>query len=421
MLTDKKYSVEYLERQLFNLSKLVDINSVINATLDIGKLLSVVMESIKDIMDAEASTLLLYEEDSNDLVFKVALGEAGDELQERYRVGVGQGVAGWVAEHREALFINDAYSDIRFDPSFDKKTGFITKSLVCAPLLFKGKLVGVIQAINPINRPGFNDDDLALFKAFANQAVLAVQNAVLFKSVVEERRLKQEIAAARSALERIIEPAVPSYKNFSITIKHFAARELSAGCIISQNLFNTAHAVVLGCAESGGIPGAIKAGMLWSAAKTILTQSSSADAVLHSMSELAGYCVSERAAFSFFYGIFSDTHTVEFIKTEGTYPLLIRGGKGHFLRFSASTNNSAAVQRGTVTLEKGDLLMIVTESLVSLKNRRGQEFGLKGVVHAVKDVSNTADAVARLADSTAQFLDMIERRDDITIGAVMLK
>jgi len=82
-----------LEKQLDNLSKLVEINGIINSTLNINKLLSIIMEMIKNIMNTEASSLLLYDEDMEELVFKVALGEAGDELSEKYRVKLGQGIA----------------------------------------------------------------------------------------------------------------------------------------------------------------------------------------------------------------------------------------------------------------------------------------------------------------------------------------
>ena len=89
------------QKQLKNLRKLLEINSLINVTLDMGKLLNIIMEIIKDIMDAEASTLFLFEENTKDLVFKVALGEAGKELTEKQRVKIGQGIAGWVAEKRK--------------------------------------------------------------------------------------------------------------------------------------------------------------------------------------------------------------------------------------------------------------------------------------------------------------------------------
>jgi signal transduction protein with GAF and PtsI domain len=82
------------------------INGIINSTLNINKLLSIIMEMIKNIMNTEASSLLLYDEDMEELVFKVALGEAGDELSEKYRVKLGQGIAGWVAFHKEDTIVN---------------------------------------------------------------------------------------------------------------------------------------------------------------------------------------------------------------------------------------------------------------------------------------------------------------------------
>jgi len=100
-----------LEKQVENLSRLVEINGIINSTLNINRLLSIIMEMIKDIMSAEASSLLLYDDVNMELVFKVALGEAGQELKEKYRVKLGQGIAGWVALHRKSLLVNDVYSD----------------------------------------------------------------------------------------------------------------------------------------------------------------------------------------------------------------------------------------------------------------------------------------------------------------------
>ena len=106
--------LKYLERQLHNLSRLVEINGIINSTLDIAKLLTLVMEIIKEIMDTEASTLPSTRRTrANSFSGR---GEAG-RAPGRYRVGEGRD-AGWVAT-LYAVYINDAYSDERFDPSFD--------------------------------------------------------------------------------------------------------------------------------------------------------------------------------------------------------------------------------------------------------------------------------------------------------------
>lgn len=192
-----------LERQSDSLRKLVGINSIINSTLDIGSLLTLIMEKIKDIMESDASTLLLYDENTEDLVFKVALGEAGYKLQEKYRVKLNQGIAGWTAENKKSIYINDVYSDSRFDPNFDKKTGFVTKAIICAPLIFKGKLLGVIEAINPTDGKGFDDYHLELFNAFSNQAAIAIENASLYSNL--EQKVEARTAELVEAYKKLKE------------------------------------------------------------------------------------------------------------------------------------------------------------------------------------------------------------------------
>ena len=77
-------------------------------------------------------------------------------------------------------------------------------SVKANPLLFKGKLIGVIQAINPINRPGFSDEDMKLFQIFSHQAALAVQNAFYFQNALEEERIQSELNSARAIQESLV-------------------------------------------------------------------------------------------------------------------------------------------------------------------------------------------------------------------------
>ena len=76
-MSEQISEIELLKRQNKNLTLLTEITKMINATLDIGKLLSAVMNAIKEIMNTEASSLLFYDETTDELVFKVALGEIG--------------------------------------------------------------------------------------------------------------------------------------------------------------------------------------------------------------------------------------------------------------------------------------------------------------------------------------------------------
>ncbi|MBP9192698.1 MAG: GAF domain-containing protein, partial [Ignavibacteria bacterium] len=99
-------------------------------------LLNEIIESCKEVLKAEASSLLIYDEKENELYFEIATGEKGGEVIKK-SFKVGEGIAGWVAEQRVPLLIEDCYEDPRFNKEFDIKSNFRTKSMICVPMLRK--------------------------------------------------------------------------------------------------------------------------------------------------------------------------------------------------------------------------------------------------------------------------------------------
>jgi transcriptional regulator with GAF, ATPase, and Fis domain len=125
---------------------------------------------------------MLLDERTNDLVFKVALGEKGDQVQE-FRLKMGQGIAGQVALTGEPIVVSDTEKDERFDQSIDMATGFETKSIMCVPIKLRGKVVGVIEVLNAGYSGPITKEDLETFSAFSNTAAVALQNARLFSAI----------------------------------------------------------------------------------------------------------------------------------------------------------------------------------------------------------------------------------------------
>jgi len=111
----------------------------------------------------------------------------GAEVKE-IRVPAGAGLVGWVAQHNKFLNIADAYEDERFNRAVDVKTGYRTRSILCAPMWsLKNKILGVVQVIN--KRVGvFNTDDEALLRAFAHQATVAVENFNLYRKMMTNHK-----------------------------------------------------------------------------------------------------------------------------------------------------------------------------------------------------------------------------------------
>ncbi|HOT43864.1 MAG TPA: GAF domain-containing protein [Spirochaetota bacterium] len=409
-----------VERQIFNLTKLVNINSMINSTLDMGRLMTVIMETIKDIMETEASTLLLYEEKENDLVFKVALGEAGKELTERYRVRLGQGIAGWVAETRKPIFINNVYEDRRFDPEFDKITGFTTRSIICTPLLFKGKLLGVIQAINPIDRPGFTEEDMNLFKVFAEQASLAVQNAIFFQNALEEERIKSELTSARTIQEALIPDVNMRLGPITITAKSVTAREIGGEFHGIFRLDGDHIGIALGDLHVKGVPGGLHASIVSGAIRALakIKGKNPVELVrlLHLIMEHDERPVRNA---SLLYGVLDLPESkLRFLNAGVAYPILVRDGVARYLRFGKRSlgQNIEEAKSVAVSLMAGDLFVVVSDGILRIKNRMGKHLGLKSVMRFLeRGFDPSEDIIESILGFARDFADELGIREDISV------
>lgn len=171
-----------LDEKIERLSTLISVGSSINSTLELDQLLKHLMESATKVMKARDSSLMLLDERTNELVFKIALGEKGSQVQE-FRLRMGQGIAGQVALTGEPIVVSDASKDTRFDRSIDTATGFETKSIMCVPIELRGKVVGVIEVLNAGYSGPLTEEDLDIFSAFASTAAVALQNARLFSAI----------------------------------------------------------------------------------------------------------------------------------------------------------------------------------------------------------------------------------------------
>ncbi len=155
---------------LFNLAR------GLASTLDVDALLKRIGQSAEQMFVCEASAIMLLDDDQQHLFFKVATGEKGG-LVTKFRIKLGEGIAGWVAEKRESLLVNDVTKDPRFTGQHDQSSGFKTRSVVCVPMLAGGELIGVLEILNKKVDDGFTEADKNLLESLASLAALAIANA----------------------------------------------------------------------------------------------------------------------------------------------------------------------------------------------------------------------------------------------------
>ena len=184
-----------LMREQKKVALVQEVSRALSTMGDTDQLLKLIMEKVTELMEADRSTLYLVSEDGGTLTSEVVQG--GEVVNIRLRVG--EGIAGWVAQTRETLNIPDAYADQRFQPAFDLKSGYRTRSILTVPMAGAlGGLVGVLQLINKEGGP-FDRGDEELASALASQAAIAIENTRLYQSLVTQN---QELMDTRRDLER---------------------------------------------------------------------------------------------------------------------------------------------------------------------------------------------------------------------------
>ena len=172
------------------LISLLKISQSIAALRDIDELLSVIAHETKNAICADRCTVFLWDEYTDELWSKVALGL--DDSQE-IRFPAEKGIAGYVLKTGNPINITDAYNDDRFNPEVDKSTGYRTKTILCVPIINqKGEKIGVFQVLNKIDGI-FTKHDEELLKTIGLNASVALENAQLFEKVLsanhEQKRL----------------------------------------------------------------------------------------------------------------------------------------------------------------------------------------------------------------------------------------
>ncbi len=174
------------------------VHGLIAVITDLGTLLERIMEEGKEVAQAEACSLMLYDPEAQELYFQVAQGETGDQaaLKNQVRLKLDQGIAGAAAATRKSINVSNVAEDARFYAGADAISRFKTHSLLAVPLLDRDTLVGVLEVINKTGGGAFTEIDLHVMEMFSSLAATSIMNSRL----IEENLRKERMAAIGQAV-----------------------------------------------------------------------------------------------------------------------------------------------------------------------------------------------------------------------------
>ena len=174
-----KKELRILRQKVKKLSTLFHLGQQITATLYLEDVLVRILDSTEKVLKCERSSIWKVDKEKGDL--ELLIMGRGDIPEEGFRLGIGEGIAGWTVEHGKPLIIQDVNEDPRWSPSFDSKSGFETRSIICAPLVINERIIGSIQLLNKKGERSFTEEDLELLVNMSAPIAIALENASLYE------------------------------------------------------------------------------------------------------------------------------------------------------------------------------------------------------------------------------------------------
>jgi GAF domain-containing protein len=174
-----------MARYLDYFQALAEAAKSVTGTLDVHVVLTRAMETLTRFLKPRHWSLMLVDETRGELYFEIAVGDAADKIK-GMRLRVGEGIAGWVVQNQQPLLVPKVADDPRFSRRFDQASDFQTASVLCAPLVCHGRVLGVIEIVKDVADPEpFSEEHLQVLAPLADFVAIAIENARAFKQVEE--------------------------------------------------------------------------------------------------------------------------------------------------------------------------------------------------------------------------------------------
>jgi sigma-B regulation protein RsbU (phosphoserine phosphatase) len=414
LVQDLEGSSERMQKMLKEMVTLHEITHALESSDNLDSLLEYIMQKSQNVMSAEAASLMLVIEETNELEFKVTLGPKAQEIKP-FRLPIGKGISGWVAQTGEAVLIADAYSDSRFDPSFDKRSGFKTNSMLCVPMIHQSKVVGVMTLINKLDGKPFNENDQNLFTIFASQAALSIENARLLFAAIEKERLDKELQVAAEIQNLLIPQSIPQSSYLEIAAEYIPCKEVGGDFYDIIKMDKDRFIFVVADVSGKGIPGALVVSNMQATLHAFLEYSDDLLPVVSRLNEAIIRQTTTDRYITFFIGLYDHKKSSLVYINAGHNPPLLINKKGDMQELKTGGIFIGFMpweyEIEEISFNKGDTLVMYTDGLVEAMDNEEEEFQMTALKTTIKE------SLSMNSDQLKQ--EIINRVND-HIGAVPL-
>jgi len=412
-----------VQKRLRDLNSVLEIAKRMTVEKDLHALMQLIVEQSERMLEAERVSLYLVDEEKNELYTWIA-----DELEIReVRVPVGTGLSGHVAKEKIVINIADAYADNRFDPVWDRKTGFRTRSVLCAPLLTpEDRIVGVIQVLNK-KRGQFSEYDESLLLALCSHAAICLDNARLIRHYVEKERMKEALEIARQIQHKLLPDKPPDIPGYDIAGWTRSCDETGGDYYDFINVGPGKLGLVVGDVSSHGVGPALLMTTARAFLRSVAMNNSNAGEVLARLNDLLEHDMDEGRFMTMFYAVLDTDARVLRYSAAGHEPGLYLKHDSDKVVKLPNTGCPLGILEGAefpeaepVNLETGDLVVLSTDGIVEAMNEKNERLGDERMHAVIVEHRHmpAAEIIKRVGEAVADFCGGAAQRDDLTMVVV---
>ncbi len=406
--------------ELRKLEQLIDATKNVNSTLELEKLLKIILDTALHIVDGDRGTLYLVDEEKGELWSKVYIGSEHFTI----KLPMGKGIAGYVAATGDTINLSDAYLDPRFNPKIDKKTGYRTKTVLCMPLKNKDdKIVGVLQLLNK-HKGLFTHDDENFIRALSIHAAIAIENARLYEEEKAYQQMREEVRLAAKIQLELLPKSFPVIDGYDISGKSIPAKEVGGDYFDFIPLQDDRLAICLGDVSGKGLPASLLMANLQATLRgQSFGQCSPKDCLERSNSLLFHSTSADKFVTLFYSHLDTKKHQLTYSNAGHDNPFLLTSGKITRLKKGGivlSIMDKFPYEEEMLDFSRGDVLVIYTDGIAEAMNSKGEMFGVQRLSEILQEnqQESSTKIIDIVFDAVKKFAGAAPQSDDITMVVV---
>ncbi|HMA61544.1 MAG TPA: GAF domain-containing SpoIIE family protein phosphatase [bacterium] len=417
--SENRSEVQRLRNSVKELSILNEIATAVSGVWELEEVVDLIVRKCVKYLHVEQGAVMLLEEENADKPFQTMVRRM-DDSQSKVPYHFGVQLSGWMLKNKEPLLVNDFQNDERFQLSGEMD--FPIHSLLSAPLLVKGKMIGLLNVFNKRLKGDFTEDDQRILSIIAAQSAQVLEHARLYKQEKQLRKLEEDLRVARDIQEKLLPKEDPHREGYDIAGYSLPAKEVGGDYYDFIEIDDSRLALCLGDISGKGIPASLLMANLQATLRGQAVSCASCAECLKKSNRFLYHSTNIQKFATLFYAIL-DTKNDQlcysraghpppiFLKADTSMKKLNAGGMVLGFQEEANYNQEA------IDLEKGDLFVIYSDGVTEAGDPAEESFDEWRLEETIKKnrEKSSREMIEAIIEAIQSFTGQKFQRDDMTL------